>query len=103
MQGRVGDPTLVADADTAFSEGQLDIGFGDRRLRDGRHDTIAGSQLPEQGGLVRSASIDRDPPWWSGGRRRPDHASHSRRCDVASTYVVFDMPTICCRPGPYTI
>ena len=114
----------MTDADASIPGCQFDIGFRYRCIGDGRHDAKARCHLSEQGGLVALASIDGDShpwdgvscfasaPWWSdaaekdegaGGRvRRPlfvlvrcRSRPQSSQPGVASTYAVFDMPTIC--------
>ena len=114
---------------TSMPRRQLEVGFGERRLDDGRRDTEPRRQLPEQGRLVWSAPVNGQPKTRCGltplasditvvtrcrrRRRRPRSAGLARdsswlrtghgpsedRGPVASTYVVFDMPAIC--PGAY--
>ena len=114
QQGGVRDPGFVADADAPVSGRQLDVGLGHRCLGDSRHNAEARRDLPEHSGLVRPASVDGDSHARDGrggrGRHRPGaagrwsrwlaggHALQSRQPGVASTYAVFDTPTICCRP-----
>jgi hypothetical protein len=59
-QRRMADPGFVTHADAPVSAGQFGIGRGYGRFRDGRYDAEAGCHLPEQGGLVRLASVNGD-------------------------------------------
>ena len=127
-KGGAGDLRLVADADASIPGCQFNIGFRYRCLCDSWHDAEARRHLSEQGGLVRPASIDGESHlgrrhaaspsahWWSdtaaededaGDRVRRaavragsavGHALQSSQRDVASTYAVFDTPTICSGP-----
>jgi hypothetical protein len=105
--------SFMANADASISKCQFNISFRYRSFCDSWHNATARRHLSEQNGLVRPASINCDSHCWDGqgGRGRQQsgaasrcscrfavgHAAQSNQHGVASTYVVFDMPTICYR------